>query len=244
MAWDPPLMPILCEPNNTLKNLLLNFPTTEAAALNQKMLCIEAFPRSGNSYAALAITDLITKDGKNSLDMDHAAVLQKLIHHTHQSEVVRQSVLSNIPTITILRNPLDAIFSTYRYYAGEKRVCELCDWWRQFYLQCLELAKYNHFRIIDFEDIKDSTRNLAKCLVSLKIIRSLPIRSVPVETVLNYIRNEDQKHGRHYEYRAAAPIDRNNRFREDFFSEFNKMPEVGESIQAIYQEVLRQKMCL
>jgi len=237
-------MKLLHEPNESLKRLLVKFPTTHEAAYEKKLLCVDAYPRSGNSYATLAATDIIATEVKKNREWGHADVFRKLVHHTHNADVLRESVRSGIPTLTVVRSPLSAIFSAYRYYAGEKGAFELCEWWRGFYLQCLAMAQKAHFMIVDFEDIANSTENIARCLIKLGLIHALPEKTVPVERVLDYIREEDKKHGRHYKYRAAAPIDREDGFRKRFDEALKKIPRARDSLIDLYARVLSEKTVL
>jgi len=64
-------------------------------------ICIEAFPRSGNSWTARVFRHLL----------DLPPYTDIICHHTHSPHTVRKSLNLNIPTLVIIRNPIDAISS-------------------------------------------------------------------------------------------------------------------------------------
>ncbi|MDZ7696892.1 MAG: hypothetical protein U5R49_08235 [Deltaproteobacteria bacterium] len=171
-------------------------------------MCIEGYPRSGNTYATLAISDIVLNHANVDPEWKHAAVLKRLIHHTHDEAVLVESVREGIPTLSLIRTPLDAIQSTYIYYAGKTPVMELIARWKRFYRSCLDLMGRDNFMIMRFDDIKDSTLPIAQYLTKLRILESLPASTVSPEDVLNYIREDDKRLGAVYRDRTAAPIDR------------------------------------
>lgn len=59
-------------------------------------ICIEGFPRSANSFASMAIE----KTNNNRL---------KVATHTHSPAQVKQAVKLGIPTMVLIRNPIDAV---------------------------------------------------------------------------------------------------------------------------------------
>lgn len=71
-------------------------------------LHIEGYPRSGNTYTMNIMRSTLIKNN-DYLD---------IAHHCHTSASVKLSTKLNIPTAILLRNPSDAIASSYlKYYA-------------------------------------------------------------------------------------------------------------------------------
>jgi len=79
----------LLAPMMTLKNGKLT-PDTD--------ICIEGYPRSANSFSIRAFTSVQTRD-------------LKIAHHTHLAGQVLGAIKMGIPTIVLIRKPLDAALS-------------------------------------------------------------------------------------------------------------------------------------
>ena len=119
-------------------------PSDSKGFLPWAELCIEGFPRSGNTFAVSLLTVL--------------KPMVRVNHHTHHIGTIRASVFFGIPTYVIIRQPLACIRS-YHLYSGlplEKVV----DKWRKYHNHLLIL---DGFILISFKDLThDPSGFLAK----------------------------------------------------------------------------------
>lgn len=74
-----------------------SYPFNQMAVQPQTRICIEGFPRSANSYAVVAFK------------LDNPEV--KVGHHLHVAAQIIRAVELKIPTVIVLRSPLEAVAS-------------------------------------------------------------------------------------------------------------------------------------
>tara|TARA_Y100001935_G_C17248698_1_gene479769 strand:- start:88 stop:756 length:669 start_codon:yes stop_codon:yes gene_type:complete len=82
-------------------------------------ITIDGFERSANTYSLYYFKEL-NKD-------------TKIAHHSHSYQQMIHSLEKKIPTILLIRNPYDAIISSYIYHFQKVPVQLLADTWINFY---------------------------------------------------------------------------------------------------------------
>ena len=85
-------------PYLALANLKRNDGLGQAVVTRDTALVIEAYPRSGNTFAAQAF-------------LSSQTVPVRLAHHFHAPAQVKRAVRYGVPALVILRNPKDAVLS-------------------------------------------------------------------------------------------------------------------------------------
>lgn len=97
---------------------------------------IEGFPRSANTYAVVAFRQAGNK---------HLSIA----HHTHSPSNVIAGCRRDLPTIVLIRNPLDAVASA-SIFTGKKPIC-LLDQWIWFYSVCWKFR--GNFQVAEFNEV-------------------------------------------------------------------------------------------
>jgi len=193
-------------------------------------LCIDAFPRSANTYATYLSAYLLFLENSSFDHVDTFSYLQarhgdvcqniiapRLIHHQHDYSLVASLVQYGVPSISIIRNPDDSFASLFRYY-GIGKDLEIAIYTANQYHLWIELFAYLRssafFRLISFEEaianpftLYSTLGNLghSKCTLSREKVELIS------SGVTQVIREVDKiQHGELYQSRCAAPIDRTN----------------------------------
>jgi len=100
-------------------------------------ITIEGYPRSANSYAFHAFS----LAQKNSV---------KIAHHLHVIAQIKKSILLKVPTLVLIRNPVDAVLSNMVAYTGSSPVL-LLNYYINYYKQ---IYKYREKIVIGhFNDV-------------------------------------------------------------------------------------------
>jgi len=123
--------------NSVLFNLKINFQVYKnLICTDQTDICIEGFQRSGNSfiYRLFAFINPATT----------------VAHHTHGSQNIIIAVNKGIPTIVLIRNPLDAVSSLLVWDSKLSITIALFSY-RLFYERILKLVESTN--VVRFEDI-------------------------------------------------------------------------------------------
>jgi hypothetical protein len=87
------------------KNMLTNYET-QFVCTGDTNLVLEGYPRSGNTFAV------------DFLDYKNNEPRLKIAHHTHNFRNVLLGVELGVPTVVVVRKPIDAVCS-YMIYSGE-----------------------------------------------------------------------------------------------------------------------------
>ncbi len=98
--------------------------------------CIEGFQRSGNSFFIL----LFKRKNKTT----------KLAHHTHAAAQIIKAVKYNVPTIVLIRNPIDVIASLLAW-DDKLKISTALDAYIQFHQKILPFN--NDYMLVDFEAV-------------------------------------------------------------------------------------------
>ncbi|MCT0219633.1 hypothetical protein KQ304_11610 [Synechococcus sp. CS-1329] len=191
-------------------------------------LCIDAFPRSANTYSTYLAALLIYFEevGKPDISVlesgfkaEHGLrtivskviIQERFIHHQHDPILYRRLVSGNIKGITILRDPSGAFTSLSRYYDSQKEVfaevsCTYGDW-----LDIInDLHSRDNFKPLLFEEICAQPMVLASSLLDLGLINSCPSKAdlAVYSTYIKELIKETDKlqHGNAYKNRCAIPL--------------------------------------
>ena len=107
-------------------------------------LCLESYPASASSFLYRLIL------------YSHPAL--RIAHHTHAIASLKLSLKYNVPTVIIIRNPLDAVSSRVVRYDSdlEESISEYIDFY-EFIIERIAC-----FRIISFEDVINETSAVLK----------------------------------------------------------------------------------
>ncbi|MDJ0744593.1 MAG: hypothetical protein QNJ32_14710 [Xenococcaceae cyanobacterium MO_167.B27] len=100
-------------------------------------LVIEGFPRSANSFSVTAFRRLQPKQ-------------IKIAHHHHVPAQITNAIKLNIPTIVLIRNPLDAVIS-FKIYNTDISLIQALKTYISFY-QSIAIHK-NFYVIASFDEI-------------------------------------------------------------------------------------------
>jgi len=97
---------------------------------------IEGYPRSANTFAVVAFQ----KAGNGRI---------RLAHHTHVPATILYGCARDLPTVVLIRNPLDAVASAV-IFSGQSPRLLLGDWiW--FYRTCWDMR--HKFIVADFDEV-------------------------------------------------------------------------------------------
>lgn len=97
---------------------------------------IEGFPRSANTYAVVAFLQAGNK---------HLSIA----HHTHSPSNVIDGCRRNVPTIVLIRNPVDAVASASIF--SDKKPILLLHEWIWFYSVCWKFR--DKFQVAEFNEV-------------------------------------------------------------------------------------------
>lgn len=104
----------------------INYRTKKYATKNTQ-LTIDGFPRSANTYSFVAFSIL-----NNNINV---------AHHSHANSQIIFSVKEGIPTLLLIRNPIDAVISYYIYLDKEISLRILLKSWYDFYKPLVALKE-------------------------------------------------------------------------------------------------------
>ena len=108
-------------------------------------LCVEGFPRSGNSFVS-SLTRL----------MFHS---QKVVSHSHNINVIKKSLKMNIKCIILIRNPVNCIISLLRlknetkFYKNKKLICFYLSQYLSYYSYVNKVKNHKNVLLINIENI-------------------------------------------------------------------------------------------
>jgi hypothetical protein len=106
-------------------------------------ITIEGFMRSGNTFAYYQF-----KDANKNLN---------IAHHRHSNTQITFSVRNKIPTLLLIRNPIDVIVSTYIFFDKKIPEKQIAKSWIQFYRPLIKLREE-----IIISDFNNTINNFAK----------------------------------------------------------------------------------
>ena len=109
-------------------------------------ITIDGFQRSANTYCYFYFKHL-----NNDL---------QIAHHSHSYRQIIYSVKNKIPTVLLIRNPLDAISSSFIYHNQKIPIKSLAKAWINFYKPLIPLT--NKMVIANFDDSVDNFSTIIK----------------------------------------------------------------------------------
>ena len=187
---------------NILFKILKLFPKQRKLAVSKDTeITIEGFPGSGNSFAVKAFE---YAQGRSI----------KIAHHLHLPCQIIESVKRNIPTLVLVRNPIDTIvsmisrtfISRYSYFYADPKL--LFRYYVKFYKKILPVIDF--IVIADFDDvIKDFG----------KIIKKINIKYGSSFSLFQHTQENVQKVLASNELRLARPME----FRKELKKKVKKM---------------------
>ena len=102
-------------------------------------LVICGYPRSANTYLTVIFENKIKEDNLKI----------NLKTHDHSTEMLAYCCRYMVPCVVPIRDPVQAILSAFIYFKGEKKLKDLANWYKSFYLYA-EKNK-NSFLFVSFE---------------------------------------------------------------------------------------------
>jgi hypothetical protein len=141
--------------NNEYKNLVKKLNEIKFKPPFNLCFTLDAFPRSANSFANATFLPLLEESG---ILCDKGQIM----HHTHSVDTLIFSIHMGIPTMSIVRNPVNAISSAYIFYQGKQLIDSIAKRWINFYQPLLneEIKNSLYFIIVDFDEITQRTNNV------------------------------------------------------------------------------------
>lgn len=137
----------------SIKNLIMNseslylpysrFKSPDFTVDKNFDITIEGFMRSGNTFAYYQF-----KDANKNLN---------IAHHRHSNTQITFSVRNKIPTLLLIRNPIDVIVSTYIFFDKKIPEKQIAKSWIQFYRPLIKLREE-----IIISDFNNTINNFAK----------------------------------------------------------------------------------
>lgn len=123
-------------------------------------VCIEGFPRSGNSYAVHLV--------------QHYFGGIEIAHHTHRVAALKMAANRKIPTIVLLRNPVEAVASNVlrgekdlanKFFRREDRIVYELRFYEAFNNYILD--NHRRIEIVKFETLISDPRYLLQIVASV-----------------------------------------------------------------------------
>lgn len=170
-------------------------------ACNKTRICLEGYPRSGNSF----LYNLISKRVKEGI---------RIAHHVHVPSQVEVSLRVGAYCFVLIREPSAAIASAI--VASDMKLTEsvACNGYLKFYRR-LEHGWKDCF-LIDFEDITKETQLLLNKMsnVTKGLIQNVPYESNERDTIFAHLDSHNRKMGQPVTLRASPSSDRDEMNRE------------------------------
>ena len=190
-------------------------------------LVIEAFPRSGNTFAVQAFLSSQQKP-------------VRLAHHLHAPSQIKRATRYRVPALVILRNPKDAVLS---FVIKEPVVCvaDALQSWIRFYKTIA--AIHGDFVISRFEDITADFGAIIK-VVNDRFQRDF---GVFVHTPDNVRKCFDAIDGRYrdrfgagtiHEDQVGRPSTARARLKLQLEDEYRQLPDLTARAEALYLDLL------
>lgn len=120
---------------------------------------IEAYPRSGSTYAVSLV---------ECASGDRTPCLASHLHSwTHVTDAVRR----DIPTVVLVRNPLDAI-SSFMVYLDEQRPAPVVRRYARFYHRVERIARDapRNFHVVSFDDLTARPGGFLRLMASMGVL--------------------------------------------------------------------------
>lgn len=111
-------------------------------------VCIEGYPRSGNSFVVRAFQQWNTE--------------VRVAHHLHVPEQVKRAVRLGIPTAVLIRHPLDAIASLWVFFDGGVSIRRLVKSYISFYNSTMHLR--HRVAVCQFDSVIADPRRVTALL--------------------------------------------------------------------------------
>ncbi len=137
----------------SIKNLIMNseslylpysrFKSPDFTVDKNFDITIEGFMRSGNTFAYYQF-----KDANKNLN---------IAHHRHSNTQITFSIRNKIPTLLLIRNPVDVIVSTYIFFNKKIPEKQIAKSWIQFYRPLIKLKE--KIVISDFDNTINNFEN-------------------------------------------------------------------------------------
>lgn len=212
-----------------VKNLPQNYPFNW-------FFTIEAFPRTANSFLTSTLVPLL----KGSHSMESSDVI---FHHTHKIETILFSLENNIPTLSVIRNPLDAVCSIFLYYDKKQPLSALIERWLLFYtpiLKLLETDNIHNLLLVNFDDVIKRPNYIIQA-VNSKFELDLPLLENIIENEKKIFEaaliRSKKAHGENYKNKVGIPVNERKEGVDDIKNEIKKEDKYLEAIR-VYDRLI------
>ena len=200
-----------------------NFLSPELLKDSQNVVCVDAFPRSANTYltylcSLLMYCNIHNARAKSVAKPEDLAILlqerlisKRFVHHTHNPFIAAALLSLNLPVLSVLRNPADSIPSLLKYLGKLAKPTEVENnirlflYWVYFYI---DFRFSMNLKVLSFSQVTKSSESVANALVSLGLIDSNnPLALESIEPlILSAIELFDKKyHAEKASSRIAVP---------------------------------------
>lgn len=201
---------------------------------------IEAFPRSANSYLVATVEGLMSSAGMVSSR-------NVLLHHTHRVETLLFSLSAGIPTISVVREPIDVIKSCFIFYGRSQSLSHIAKRYCDFYSSMLKHDQFESagFLLLKFEDV---VQEINKCVELINKRFGWGLGSIPDTEGHNHgvfsqaNRRAKERHGeRLFVEKVGAPSKQRDEMKMRLHESVVDLPEL-EGCTSLYGEVVN-KFC-
>ena len=177
----------------------------------ENLACIDAFPRSANTYLTYLSSLLIYCNNRNispesvgnpetlATFLQENLISKRFVHHTHNPFIAAALLSLNVPVLSVVRDPAASIPSLLNYLGESAKPIEiennirLFTYWIYFYI---DFHSSRNLRVLSFDNVTKSSSSVCDALASLGLIdSSSKLSSENVKQhILSAIENFDRRH--------------------------------------------------
>lgn len=192
-------------------------------------IVIAGFPRSANTYLTLVM--------KTRLDAIGAKV--NIISHDHTVDIIKYSKENRIPCIVPVRNPHEAILSTYIYHNEARSIAYLMKWYADFYRYVEQ--HFDHFVVVRYEDAIDNTNDVVRN-ISKRIGIQMPAVDIEDEKkhafeLMNHHSHEIKRTTSDHIRQVAHPVEERIELKELYATRVKEELEKNDAIARLYKRI-------
>ena len=193
-------------------------------------ILIEGYPRSGNTFLVMLINHQRTSKGLPQL---------KIAHHTHRWENLRIAQIFDVPSVVLVRPPIDAISSFYVFHSGRLPVDDVALRWQEFYEFSLNIL--DQVTVVSFEEFAENPNPSIEKISTDLGIHIPPVKDVEgtashIQRVITE-RSKGKRDEREHVSMAAVPLQERSVLKEQIVDEVSQTVErLG--LYDLYREVL------
>jgi hypothetical protein len=194
---------------NTLKwswsfQLISRFKPGISVASCEKLLCIEGYPRSGNTFLFAICCQLISKE--------------KIAHHLHNCAQIKASIQCGVPVLFVARSPLDAICS---YIIREDiSYSRAIDQYLSLYSYVAQ--NFSLVQVIEFDEVVSNPQQTAIKVANLLKINASDISIHELKREVSAMDMSDQKSDAVNPLKVGLPTEEKRKLKQVVMAELKE----------------------